>query len=323
MLAAALSLSGVLNRSSPRSPRSFVCSLAVYSVLCVCVRVCVYQAHGGEAASGENVYMLTTAVTSRMIAAMAKKEGFQFDETLTGFKWLGNRTEELRRAGKTVLFSTEEAIGFCVGDIVKDKDGICAAAVFAEMAGALARAGRTVTQHMRFLYDVRSASMRGRREEGEESEEGGRETAHRRMPFVFLRLRWFFSFAQTYGHFRTNNRYVFVDDPAKTAAIFSRLRNEGAYWFRLGRFPIRHIRDLTKPGLDTTRADGKPTLPTSSSHMLTFFFENGCASAERRWRQRGAVGRRSVPHAASSCSLFLSRSLARSLWRLSVRAGAR
>jgi len=47
---------------------------------------------------------------------------------------MGNATDDLRRAGKTVLFAFEEAIGFCIGDLVKDKDGVCAAAVFAEMA---------------------------------------------------------------------------------------------------------------------------------------------------------------------------------------------
>jgi hypothetical protein len=39
------------------------------------------------------------------------------------FKWMGNESYHLRSQNKTVLFSFEEAIGFCVGNIVKDKDG--------------------------------------------------------------------------------------------------------------------------------------------------------------------------------------------------------
>lgn len=114
------------------------------------------------------------------------------------------------------------------GDVVRDKDGVTAAAVFAEMANALAREGRTATQQLQHLYE-------------------------------------------TYGHFITNNYYVFVDEPSKTSAIFARLRNEGHYWLRLGDLKITAIRDLTGAGWDSEAADGKARLPTSSgSHMLTY-----------------------------------------------------
>ncbi len=223
--------------------------------------------------------MIASTVSSKMIGAIAKKEGFQFDETLTGFKWIGNRVSDLRAAGKVVLFSYEEAIGFCVGDVVKvrhvaahdgacgggrwmnpcpcmcsgvvphrhfvgvalapasrgtspdsvvglqvspppsryvwlvcvcvcgrcqDKDGVCASAVFAEMAGELARRGLTVTAHLDALF-------------------------------------------REYGYFLTNNRYVFVDDPRKTVAIFTRLRNEGTSPSRSPCWPhegLLHIFDV-------------------------------------------------------------------------------
>ena len=64
-------------------------------------------------------------------------QGFRFEETLTGFKWLGNRAIQLREEGYTVLFAYEEAIGFCIGDVVNDKDGVVAASVFTEMAKQL------------------------------------------------------------------------------------------------------------------------------------------------------------------------------------------
>lgn len=59
-------------------------------------------------------------------------------------KWLGNRAVQLRAAGKQVLFAYEEAIGFCIGDLVKDKDGVTAAAVFAEFYKAILSEGFTV-----------------------------------------------------------------------------------------------------------------------------------------------------------------------------------
>ncbi len=49
-------------------------------------------------------------------------------ETLTGFKWLCSRAATLRAEGYEVLMAYEEAIGFCLGSIVNDKDGVSAGA---------------------------------------------------------------------------------------------------------------------------------------------------------------------------------------------------
>ena len=97
----------------------------------------------------ENIYMLNSTVSSKMVRAMAKKEGFNYEDTMTGFKWMGNRTEQLEKMGKQVLFSYEEAIGFCIGDIVRDKDGVVAVAVFTEMAQYLKNEKQlSVTAHL-------------------------------------------------------------------------------------------------------------------------------------------------------------------------------
>ena len=51
-----------------------------------------------------------------------------------------------------MLLAFEEAIGFCLGDVVNDKDGVSASAVFAEMAGWLRRErDRSVVEHL-FCY---------------------------------------------------------------------------------------------------------------------------------------------------------------------------
>ena len=70
---------------------------------------------------------------------MANMEGFYFEETLTGFKWLSNRTLDLEAQGYDVVFSYEEAIGFSVRKLVRDKDGVTAACVFAELYASLNR----------------------------------------------------------------------------------------------------------------------------------------------------------------------------------------
>ena len=54
----------------------------------------------------ENCFMLASTVSMRMPETMAKTEGFQFEETLTGFKWMGNRTSQLAEMGHKVRSSS-------------------------------------------------------------------------------------------------------------------------------------------------------------------------------------------------------------------------
>jgi phosphoglucomutase/phosphopentomutase len=73
-------------------------------------------------------------------------------ETLTGFKWMGNRSDSLLKEGKTVLFAFEEAIGYMCGSTVLDKDGVSAAAVSAEMAAYLYRNNSTLKKKLTDIY---------------------------------------------------------------------------------------------------------------------------------------------------------------------------
>ncbi|KAI9872516.1 MAG: Phosphoglucomutase-3 [Pleopsidium flavum] len=70
--------------------------------------------------------VLSSAVSTGMIAQMAIDEGFPHEETLTGFKWLGGRAMNRN----DVLFAFEEALGYMWPAVCYDKDGITAAAVF-------------------------------------------------------------------------------------------------------------------------------------------------------------------------------------------------
>ncbi len=51
--------------------------------------------------------MLASVVSSAFLGRMAAKEGFKFEQTLTGFKWLGNKAIELQAQGKQVRARTE------------------------------------------------------------------------------------------------------------------------------------------------------------------------------------------------------------------------
>jgi phosphomannomutase len=97
--------------------------------------------------------MLSTAVSSTMLSSMAEKDGFHHEVTLTGFKWMGNRSLELEEKGFIVPYAFEEAIGYMFGDIVRDKDGIAAASVFLRLTAKVYGQGQTVTSLLNQLYE--------------------------------------------------------------------------------------------------------------------------------------------------------------------------
>ena len=78
----------------------------------------------------------TTIVSSSLLGKIAQRHGIDYRETLTGFKWL-TKVEDLS-------YAYEEALGYCVDpDGVRDKDGISAALLVAELAATLKADGRS------------------------------------------------------------------------------------------------------------------------------------------------------------------------------------
>ncbi|XP_023704077.1 phosphoglucomutase-2 isoform X3 [Cryptotermes secundus] len=100
------------------------------------------------------LYMMASTVSSKILKTIAAAEGFNFIETLTGFKWMGNMAAELQGQGKTVLFAFEEAIGFMCGTEVLDKDGVSAAIRVAEMAAFLSNKGMTLKGKLHELFSM-------------------------------------------------------------------------------------------------------------------------------------------------------------------------
>lgn len=100
----------------------------------------------------EHLAMVASTVSSKFLARMAEVEGFRFEESLTGFKWIGNTAMILEKHRLNVIFSYEEAIGFTIGDIVKDKDGVSALAFFSEWAVQLYKRGITAYDYLEELY---------------------------------------------------------------------------------------------------------------------------------------------------------------------------
>ena len=84
----------------------------------------------------------TTVVSSRLLGSMARADGVHFEETLTGFKWLCRPALEHPEWTQVLIY--EEALGYAIGPLARDKDGITAAVVAVDLARQLASSGRTV-----------------------------------------------------------------------------------------------------------------------------------------------------------------------------------
>jgi phosphomannomutase len=96
--------------------------------------------------------VLTSIVSSPLLGRIAQSLGARYEETLTGFKWIANRAIELEREGCEFLFGYEEALGYCVGDLVYDKDGISAALLVAELAAVLREHRSTLLDELDAIF---------------------------------------------------------------------------------------------------------------------------------------------------------------------------
>ncbi|WP_461189569.1 phospho-sugar mutase [Arthrobacter sp. Z4-13] len=109
----------------------------------IATRLAPADGDGGD--SGSKGVFANSIVSSRLLARIATAAGYGHEETLTGFKWIS------RVPG--LLYGYEEALGYCVApDVVRDKDGISAAVLIAELAAAAKADGKTVFDTLDELY---------------------------------------------------------------------------------------------------------------------------------------------------------------------------
>nr|XP_019956957.1 PREDICTED: phosphoglucomutase-2 [Paralichthys olivaceus] len=201
-----------------------------------------WKQQNSDADAVKNVYMLASTVSSKILRAIALKEGFHFEETLTGFKWMGNRAKDLLDTGKSVVFAFEEAIGYMCSPCVLDKDGVSAAAIAGEMISYLATKNISLSQQLTTVYE----------EYGYHISKNSYFICHDQdvICSLFERLR-------KHGG------------------------QKDSYPTECGRFSISAVRDLTT-GHDSNQPDKKAVLPTSSSsQMITFSFSNGGVATMR------------------------------------------
>lgn len=97
--------------------------------------------------------VINSIVSSPLLGDIAAHHGVPFTQTLTGFKWICNASLDLIDQGEgPLIMGYEEALGYSIGDTVRDKDGISAAVAFAVLTAIAAGDGATVVDRLGDMY---------------------------------------------------------------------------------------------------------------------------------------------------------------------------
>ena len=99
--------------------------------------------------------VVTTVVSSRLLSKLAAARGVAYAESLTGFKWVVRAPAP----GHRFLFGYEEALGYCVGGVVRDKDGVSAALVVAALAAERRAAGSSLRERLDEVFRQHGAHV--------------------------------------------------------------------------------------------------------------------------------------------------------------------
>lgn len=119
----------------------------------------------------ENGVIIKTVVTSEMGPVIAKSYNVGTINTLTGFKYIGEKIKEFERTGeKTFLFGYEESYGYLAGTHARDKDAVVASMLLCEMAAYYNSLGKSLygvlvelyQEYGYFVEDLKSISLEGK-----------------------------------------------------------------------------------------------------------------------------------------------------------------
>ncbi|KAI9830244.1 MAG: hypothetical protein M1819_005771 [Sarea resinae] len=189
--------------------------------------------------TADQIHVLTSAVSTSMLAAMGAKVGFHVHETLTGFKWLGNEALRLqeehlsshptvskehepdavektgdKKGGKkgdtqgeiVVPFAFEEALGYMFPATgIYDKDSLSSAAFF---LSALVYWRTHPVPHSLLRYISHPSSS---------SSQHGPTSPYGHLQSLYAK----------YGYFETQNTYLVSPDPETTTKVFESIRTLG------------------------------------------------------------------------------------------------
>ena len=97
--------------------------------------------------------MIKTIVTSELGADIGRKFGIIVEETLTGFKYIGNKMNKYEADGsQEYIIGYEESYGYLVGTHARDKDAVVASMLICQMAAWYKNQGKTLVDGLNELY---------------------------------------------------------------------------------------------------------------------------------------------------------------------------
>lgn len=97
--------------------------------------------------------LVKTIVTNDLGAEIARKNGLNVVETLTGFKYIGDQITKYEKTGKNeFLIGYEESYGYLVGTYARDKDAVIASMLICEMAAYYKKNKMTLVDALNVLY---------------------------------------------------------------------------------------------------------------------------------------------------------------------------
>ncbi|MFR3499417.1 MAG: phospho-sugar mutase [Paraclostridium bifermentans] len=101
----------------------------------------------------KNPTIVKTIVTSELGAVIAKSFGVESIDTLTGFKFIGEKIHEFENSNeKTFIMGYEESYGYLVGTHARDKDGVVASLLISEMAAFYYEKGMSLYEGLMDIY---------------------------------------------------------------------------------------------------------------------------------------------------------------------------
>ncbi|MDE6505727.1 MAG: phospho-sugar mutase, partial [Eubacterium sp.] len=97
--------------------------------------------------------LVKTIVTSELGANIGRKYGLIVEETLTGFKYIGDKINKYEDSGEQeFVIGYEESYGYLVGTHARDKDAVVSAMLICQMAAWYKNQGKTLIDGMNEIY---------------------------------------------------------------------------------------------------------------------------------------------------------------------------
>ena len=101
----------------------------------------------------EKTTLVKTIVTSELGANIGRSYGVKVDETLTGFKYIGDKINSYEKSGeREFLIGYEESYGYLVGTHARDKDAVVSSMLICEMASWYKNQGKTLIDGLNEIY---------------------------------------------------------------------------------------------------------------------------------------------------------------------------